>query len=88
VEVPVYIRFDVCEDFVPADAHASYMMLGLKEGHVGIPWTHCLNLDGRVPVHLRPAVLKSDEAIVAVFAHEVFEITRLRAAFQASGGVL
>jgi hypothetical protein len=88
VQIPAYIRFDVCEEFVPLGAHASYLMLGLMEGQTAIQWTDCLNADGQVPVHLRPSVLESDEAIMAVFAHEVHEITALRAQFEANNGVL
>jgi hypothetical protein len=43
---------------------------------------------GQVPVRLGPSVFQSDEAIVAVFAHEVHEITRLRELFQANNGGL
>jgi hypothetical protein len=63
-------------------------MLGEKHGQALIRWADCLNLEGQVPVHLRPSVLESDEAIVAVFAHEVHEITSLREHFDANNGVL
>src|SRR4051812_25608110 len=69
VQIPAYIRFDVCEELVPADAHASYLRLGSMEGRTPIQWADCLNLEGQVPVHLRASVRESDEAIVAVFAH-------------------
>src|SRR5260370_6589275 len=88
VQLPAYIRFDVCEEFVALDAHASYLTLGKMEGHTPIRWADCLNVEGQVPVHLRPSVLESDEAIVAVFAHEVHEVTGLRALFEANHGVL
>lgn len=35
-------------------------------------------VQGRLPVKVRPAVLRSDEAIVAVLGHEMFEINELR----------
>jgi hypothetical protein len=88
VQIPAYIRFDVCEELVPPEAHASYLRLGSMEGHAPIRWADCLNQDGQVPVHLRASVLMSDEAIVAVFAHEAHEITALRALFQANYDVL
>jgi hypothetical protein len=88
VVIPAYVRFDLCEDFVPENAHASYLMLGPMEGNTLIRWTDCLNMDGQVPVHLRSGVLESDEAIVAVFAHEAHEITGLRAAFEANNATL
>jgi hypothetical protein len=88
VAIPAYLRFDLCEEFVPANAYASYLMLGSMEGNTLIRWADCLNLHGQVPVHLRPGVLESDEAIVAVFAHEMHEITGLRAAFGGNSGIL
>jgi len=36
------------------------------------------DLTGRVPFRIWPRILNSDEAIVAVFAHEVFELEKLR----------
>lgn len=88
VEIPAYIRFYVCEAWIPPNAHASYLSLGLCEGQAPISWQDCLNVSGQVPVRIRPAVLESDEAIIAVLAHEVYEITRLRACFEAKGGAL
>lgn len=38
----------------------------------------------KVPVKINPSVLESDEAILAVFAHELFEIEGLRACFEQS----
>ena len=36
------------------------------------------DLTGRVPFRIWPGILSSDEAIVAVFAHELFELEKLR----------
>ena len=89
VQVPSYIRFFVVEeDDVPADAHAAYLSWFLQAGNTLFRWDDCLNDFGQVPVRVRPSVLQSDEAIVAVFAHEIHEITRLRALFQANNGEL
>jgi hypothetical protein len=33
---------------------------------------------GKVPFRIRPDILESDEAIIAVFAHEMFELEKLR----------
>jgi hypothetical protein len=89
VQVPTYIRFFlVDEGDLPADAHAAYLSWFLQEGNRLFQWDDCLNDFGQVPVRVRASVLESDEAIVAVFAHEVHEITRLRALFEANNGVL
>jgi len=41
---------------------------------------------GKVPFLIRPDVLRSDEAIVAVFSHELHELAGLKRIFEASGG--
>lgn len=44
-----------------------------------VRWTDLVHdRTGRVPFRLWPEILKSDEAIVAVFAHEMFELEALR----------
>jgi hypothetical protein len=40
------------------------------------------DLTGKVPFRVRPDILESDEAIVAVFAHEMYELERLRPLLQ------
>lgn len=42
--------------------------------------------DQYIPVSFNRDLLASDEAIVAVFAHEIYEINELRKLFEASGG--
>ncbi len=89
VDVPEYIRLcPVPDDQVPDAAHAAYLELGHQEGHATIRWEGCLNRSGQIPVRVRRSVFQSDEAIVAVFAHEVHEIQRLREQFLANGGAL
>src|SRR5207245_1591695 len=42
-------------------------------------WSDMVNsLTGKVPFLVRPDVLKSDDAIVAVFGHEMYELAALR----------
>jgi hypothetical protein len=53
-----------------------------------IPWTAFYSARGKIPVLVRPEVLASDEAIVAVFAHEVYELNQLRELFAAAQGVM
>lgn len=45
-----------------------------------------LTFEGKFVVRISPDTLRSDDAIVATIAHEVHEITGLRAAFEANGG--
>jgi hypothetical protein len=40
---------------------------------------------GKVPFRIRPDILRSDEAIVAVLAHEIYELEKLRPLLQQGG---
>ena len=46
-----------------------------------------LNRFGKVPFIVRPDILRSDEAIVAVFAHEIYEVQALRKILQKRGTI-
>ena len=50
-----------------------------------VVWSDLLNLHGKVPFLIRPDILQSDEAIVAVFAHELYELESLRPLLCAGG---
>jgi hypothetical protein len=82
VEIGDDIFIGVADDFVPPGAYASYGQLGshFRPGDE-VLWTDLLNRRGKVPVRLHSSVLKSDEAIVAVLAHEMYELNRLRQIF-------
>jgi len=43
--------------------------------------------DGKITILLNPNVLKSDEAVVAVLSHEMFELNKLEVYFAKYGGV-
>jgi hypothetical protein len=88
IAIPDDIRFDIVEEFVPEGAHAAYAQLGKQAGTALIRWEQFYNRFGKIPVHLRQSVLASDEAIIAVFAHEVHELTNLRRLFDDHGGFL
>jgi hypothetical protein len=47
-------------------------------------WKDHLNRFGKVPFQIHPEVLTCDEAIVAVIAHEMFELSELRQVFHSS----
>ncbi len=47
-------------------------------------WNDHYNAFGKIPFRVHPEVLMSDEAIVAVFQHEMFELSELRRVFFSS----
>jgi hypothetical protein len=49
-------------------------------------WREHYNRFGKIPFQIHPDVLTSDEAIVAVFAHEMSELSQLREVFISSKG--
>lgn len=88
IEIPHDVRFTVLPEFVPPDAWATY---GGFKGQIGgnnlIRWTDFYK-QGNIPIRIRPEVLRSDEAILAVFSHEIHEIQSLRTIFSESGGAI
>jgi hypothetical protein len=88
-DVPDYVHLVVSDDNIPEDAYACYLWIGEHPADARIRWEDCLHDRTRkLPVRIRSAVLGSDEMIVAVIAHELYEVVDLRGAFEASGGVL
>ncbi len=51
-----------------------------------LSWRH-LAPDGTVVVRLHPSVLESDEKIVGVLQHEIWELSQLRARVEAKGSL-
>jgi hypothetical protein len=49
-----------------------------------IHWQDHYNKDGKIPFQINPEVLISDEAIVSVFHHEMYELSMLRHVFMLS----
>lgn len=77
------------DDNVPEDAHACYLWIGTQSEDARITWEDCLHdRTKKLPVRIRSSVLKSNEAVVAVIAHELYEVVHFRAAFADSDGVL
>lgn len=57
----------------------------VKPAHSRISWSDLVHDEmGKVPFLIRPDILTSDEAIVGVFAHELFELEKLRSLIQKS----
>src|SRR5687767_4956588 len=52
-----------------------------------VRWTHLLNKNGMIPFLIRREILKSDEAIVAVVGHEMFELEELRRIMEDNGQI-
>lgn len=53
-----------------------------------IAWSDLMNrTTGKVPVIIRPDILESDEAIVAVIAHEIHELEGFRALVGETGSI-
>lgn len=89
VAIPEDVEFYVGEDSSIDDPNveASYFAYDAT-GDAEITWSQIRNIRGNFAIRIRQRVLESDEAIVAVFAHEIYEIERLRQLFAANGGRL
>jgi hypothetical protein len=72
------IRFVVNDALVPANAFACY---GGFQSSQMVRWED-FYVKERIPVKIKTEVLASDEAIVAVFAHEMHELNELRRIFE------
>jgi hypothetical protein len=64
-------------------AHGPSVARGVRERVVWSDFVH--KFTGKVPFVIRPDILRSDEAIVAVYAHEMHELSWLRPRLQADG---
>jgi len=90
IDIPDDVRFFVAPDgLLPTNAYAKYCEVN---SHKSYSWEDFLgrpDRDGnrRVPIKVHASVLESDEAIVAVLAHELFEIQALRELFDDQQGI-
>ena len=78
--------FLVDEKFLPRDTFASYLKTRPKVAGDVVTWEEFLNRFGKVPVQISKEVLKSDEQVVAVMGHEMYELNALRDMFLKQGG--
>jgi hypothetical protein len=69
-------------------AGAQYLSLDAPSAHFIVECGRLLNDDGKVHVTVCPTILVSDEEIVHVLAHEVYEATALLAEFDRNHGSL
>jgi hypothetical protein len=72
------IAFHFRDDVVPEGAYAVYNTFDSDKRY---RWSD-FYAKGRINVKIRCSVLQSDEAIVAVIAHEMFELNALRMLFE------
>lgn len=79
VNIPEDVAFFCDEegDLLDADTTARGPRVAKFEGET-VRWSDLLNVAGKVPFVIRPDILESDEAIVAVIAHEMYELEALR----------
>lgn len=71
--------FEVDENELPEHMTARGPVVSKPAGSI-VVWSDFVNsVTGKIPFRIRTDVLSSDEAIVAVFGHEMYELTKLRA---------
>jgi hypothetical protein len=90
VKIPADVQFHIEGAMVSKEnANASYLSLNQLFADDIINWKDIYSpANGKINVWFRESVFKSDEEIVALFIHELYEIQHLRSAFAESGGKL
>jgi hypothetical protein len=86
VAIPDYVAFFV-DKYGWLDAETTAKTTTFKEpaGTI-IHWSSLFHKDtGKIPFLIRRDILSSDEAIVAVIGHEMYELEEMRKAFQGQG---
>jgi hypothetical protein len=83
VAIPDYVHFAVDEyDYLDENTTARTTTFREFEGTI-IDWSWFFHKKtGKIPFLIRKDILRSDEAIVAVIGHEMFELERLRSIFE------
>ena len=85
ITIPRNVRF-VADASLPADMPAIYgMFTNQRASHT---FDELVNARGAILVRVRPEVLHSDEAILAVIGHEMHELSSLKKLFADNGGRL
>jgi hypothetical protein len=75
---------------LPANKDARYFDLDAVTTEMVFQWDGDFldRKSGKIRVHVAPQVFDSDEHIIAIFAHEAYELDRLCGEFRANGGRL
>lgn len=86
VEIPDWVKFFARDssDF-ETNTFASYGGVS-KEVNI-VEWDK-LFVNGKMPVRFDRSILSSDEAIVEIFGHEIYEINKLKPLFDANDGIM
>ena len=82
VVIPDYVQFSV-DDYGSLDEHTTAKSTTFREfeGTI-IDWSWLFHEEtGNIPFLIRKDILTSDEAIVAVIGHEMYELEQLRSVF-------
>lgn len=87
VVIPDDIHIQFPEKWTRADADAEYVDVGKRYRNATdkMTWDDFYHdQTGLIPVRLNPAIARSDEALIANIAHEMYELNQLRAKFEAA----
>lgn len=89
IDVPEDTVFVAVEQrALPPKALASYLKRQVNSLDELVTWDEFYNRFEQIPIRLSKDILNSDEAIVAVVAHEMHELNALRALFEERGGAI
>src|SRR5713101_5230212 len=86
VVIPNYVSFSI-DKYGWLDEHTTAKTTTFKEAAgTMIYWSWLVNKNtGKIPFLIRKDILESDEAIVAVIGHEMYELEEMRKAFGENG---
>lgn len=84
--LPDDVKLVLYED-LPPDVLAAYLLPYLCGKLTQFEWENLLTKDGKVIVKVRPSLLQSDEQIISVISHELFELDLLRRHLAENGRV-
>ena len=86
VVIPEDVAF-IVDDYAKLDHTKTARGPDIKQrpSHHLVTWREFYNIDNKVPFFIRPDILDSDEAIVAVIAHELFELEKIRRLLEKRG---
>ena len=77
ITVPEDVRVAIYDELDP-DVLASYLLPHESPADARYSWENLLNDFGQVPIKVRSTVFESDEQIIAVLGHELYELGLLR----------
>ena len=87
INLPDDVKLVLYED-LPPDVPAAYLLSSRCGATTQIEWETLLTDEGKVTIKVDPSVFHSDEKIIAVISHELFELDLLRRHLAENGKVL